>query len=65
MCLRLSCGHVLKNFLKRISIPRFSIDRASQLIGDTITFSDHISLDGSNERFDIRRFKASNRLARP
>jgi len=36
--------------LKRISIPRFSIDRASQLIGDTIAFSGHISPDGNNER---------------
>jgi hypothetical protein len=29
--------------LKRISIPRFSIDRASQLMSNAIAFSGHIS----------------------
>src|SRR5215469_4997048 len=40
--LRLFCGHVIKHFFKRISIPRISIDRRSQLVGDAIAFSVHV-----------------------
>src|SRR5581483_1480180 len=37
----LLCGHSLKDFAQRISVPRFSVDGGSQLISNAIAFCAH------------------------